>query len=234
MPTTCQPFPPDTYRWHASRIDLARHGLCLAQVDKKFAMKFAACLAVSCAMLLTACSGMRLVDSDVTAYATGPTIPAGAGYRFERLPSQQATPQQSAALESLAEAALAKVGLQRNDAAAQYAVQLELRLARDPRAPWDDPREVDGYFGDMPIGPRHGSLLRRPSFRLNYDPYYRREVALVVRRLSDSQLVFETRAKHDGRWPDDEAVLAAMLQAALQGFPNPAAGVRRVVLEIPR
>lgn len=197
-------------------------------------MKFATCLVVSCALLLTACSGMRLVDSDVTAFATGPTIPLGSGYRFERLPSQQTMPQQSTVLESLAEAALARVGLQRNDAAAQYAVQLDVRLARDPRAPWDDLYEAEGYFGDMRIGPPHGGLLRSPSFRLNVDPYYRREVALVVRRLSDARVVFETRAKHDGRWPDDEAVLAAMLQAALQGFPNPTPGVRRVVLEIPR
>ena len=60
------------------------------------------------------------------------------------------------------------------------------------------------------------------------------EASLVIRRLIDNQVVFETRAKHDGRWSDDEAVLPAMFQAALQGFPNPPRGLRRVTIEIPR
>ncbi|MCB2004426.1 MAG: DUF4136 domain-containing protein, partial [Rhodoferax sp.] len=65
-------------------------------------------------------------------------------------------------------------------------------------------------------------------------PYYRREVQLLVRRLSDGQLVFESRANHDGRWSDDAAVLPAMFEAALRGFPNPPQGLRRVEVEIPR
>ncbi len=70
---------------------------------------------------------------------------------------------------------------------------------------------------------------------LQFDtPYYRREVHLLVRRLSDSMLVFETRANHDGRWSDDAAVLPAMFEAALRGFPNPPQGLRRVNIEMPR
>ena len=47
-------------------------------------------------------------------------------------------------------------------------------------------------------------------------------------------VVFESHASHDGIWPDSEAVLAAMLDAALQGFPTPPAGARQVNIEIPR
>jgi len=47
-------------------------------------------------------------------------------------------------------------------------------------------------------------------------------------------VVFETRATHDGPWADSAQILPAMLQAALQGFPAPPAGMRRVNMEIPR
>jgi hypothetical protein len=47
-------------------------------------------------------------------------------------------------------------------------------------------------------------------------------------------VLYETRATHDGIWADARAVLPAMLAAALQGFPVPPAGTRRVNIEIPR
>ena len=78
-------------------------------------------------------------------------------------------------------------------------------------------------------------LMRHPSLNMEFEfPYYRREIAIGVRRLPDAQVVFESRARHDGRWSDDDAVLPAMVQAALQGFPVAPAGLRRVVIEIPR
>jgi len=46
--------------------------------------------------------------------------------------------------------------------------------------------------------------------------------------------VFESRASHDGPWSDSQAVVPAMLDAALQGFPNPPSGTRQVGVEIPR
>ena len=188
-------------------------------------------------LLLTACSGMRIVDTDVSNFP-GPaaqTIPQAATYRFERLPSQQAQAQQSAALEALAQTALERAGLRRDDANAQYSVQLGLRMFRDPQAPWDDPRYVRGIAVPAFVNTQYGMLMRHPSLSLQFDfPYYRREITIVVRRLTDAQVVFETRAQHDGRWSDDAAVLPAIFQAALQGFPNTVAGTRRVVVEIPR
>ena len=192
---------------------------------------------LTASLLLTACSGMRIVDTDVSNFP-GPgtqAIPPAASYRFERLPSQQAQPQQTAALEVIAQTALERVGLRRDDANAQYSVQLGLRMFRDPQAPWDDPRYVQGIAVPALVNMHYGMLMRHPSLSMQFDfPYYRREVTIVVRRLTDAQVVFETRAQHDGRWPDDAAVLPAMFQAALQGFPNPPAGMHRVVVEIPR
>lgn len=194
-------------------------------------------LLLAALLALAGCSGMRIVDSDVTAYtaATAPALSVPVRYRFERLPSQQALPGPTAALEALAGPVLAEAGLQRDDTAPTHALQLELRSFRDPQSPWDDPRYVAGVARPYAIIGRYGMTMHHYALDLRFDaPYYRREIALVLRRLSDGAVVFETRARHDSGWPDDEAVLPAMLRAALQGFPNPPVGTRRVVIEIPR
>jgi hypothetical protein len=68
-----------------------------------------------------------------------------------------------------------------------------------------------------------------------YDtPLYLREVSLVLRDARSHAVLYETRTTHDGIWADARAVLPAMLAAALQGFPVPPAGPRRVNIEIPR
>ena len=188
-------------------------------------------------LLLTACSGMRIVDTDVSNFP-GPaaqTIAQAATYRFERLPSQQAQAQQSATLEALAQTALERAGLRRDDATAQYSVQLGMQMFRDPQAPWDDLRYLRGIAAPAFVNTQYGMLMRHPSLSMQFDfPYYRREITIIVRRAADAQVVFETRAQHDGRWSEDAAVLPAMFQAALQGFPNTVAGTRRVAVEIPR
>jgi hypothetical protein len=70
----------------------------------------------------------------------------------------------------------------------------------------------------------------------NFPPptMYRREVSLLMRDLKSAQVVYETRAVHDGPWHDTDNVLAAMFDAALKDFPHPPAGTRRVNVEIPR
>lgn len=215
------------------RLPVARSS---RQAGARSASTWAAAM-VAVALLLGGCSGMRLVDSDVNAFATpaaqAVTLPAS--YRFERLPSQQVQGPQRNAMEALVEAQLARLGLRRDDAAPQYSVQVEVRSYRDPHAPWDDPRYFAGFARPFAVWTRYGTVMHYPSFTMHFElPYFRREVNLVMRRIADGQVVFESRAKHDGRWSDDEAVLPAMLQAALQGFPNPPQGLRRVVVEIPR
>ena len=185
-------------------------------------------------VLLSGCAGMRLVDSDVQAFSTNQGVSVPASYRFERLPSQQQRGESQGRLEAVLRAELARVGMQHDEASARYSVAYELRRVRDPRAPWDDPPYWGGMRGGVFVSPT-GTVLHVPIIALHFDtPYYRREVQLLVRRLSDGVLVFESRANHDGRWSDDAAVLPAMFEAALRGFPNPPQGVRRVVVEIPR
>lgn len=188
-------------------------------------------------LLLSGCSGMRIVDSDVSSFNGAEAMPPAAGlvFRFERLPSQQATPEQAAALEALAQAAMERAGMRRDDAGARVSVQVSLRMFRDPLAPWDDPRYVEGRAFARPVLTPYGIQTRHTALNIVFDfPYYRRELVLVFRRIGDGTVLHEIRARHDGHWSDDQNVLPAMFQAALTGFPAGNSGPRRVVVEIPR
>ncbi|RYF43938.1 MAG: hypothetical protein EOO25_01525 [Comamonadaceae bacterium] len=63
-------------------------------------------------------------------------------------------------------------------------------------------------------------------------PWFQREVAVIVRELAGGKVVFESRAASDGPWLDNPTVLAAMFDAALQGFPTVPTGVRRVNIQV--
>lgn len=187
--------------------------------------------------LLAGCSGMRLVDSDVQAINSAPggaASLAGAHYRFERLPSQ-ATQKQYPRIEALAEAALARAGLVRDEAGAKLSVQVGARvesfLVDRWGSPWADPW-WPGSYGHVMMG----SGAPFWGFGMRYPPStsYKREVSLILRELRSGQVVYETHAVHDGPWHDSEPVLGAMFDAALKDFPQPPAGVRRVDIEIPR
>ena len=186
-------------------------------------------------LALAGCSGMRIVDSDVHAYTAPPGITVPARYRFERLPSQMARTEQRDALEAVVQAELDKVGMRLDETTAQYSVHIDLRVQRDPRAPWDDPRYPAGYFPGFPVVTRHGVVYQYPApFFAMEMPWYRREASLLIRRLADGVLVYETRASSDGYWADDTAVVPAMFEAALRDFPHPPPGPRRISIEIPR
>ncbi len=180
---------------------------------------------------LTGCSGLRLVDSQVNAFAPV-SVPAGSRYRFERLPSQQTQPDAQVQLETMAEVALAKVGLTRDDQAARYSVQVSA-TQRAQQTVLDRPAlgwHLGWMFGNGGMAVGGGGLFPGLDQRTSYW----REVGLIIRERATQTVVFESRATHDGPWSDSDAVLPAMLDAALQGFPNPPAGVRRVNIEIPR
>ena len=78
--------------------------------------------------LLTACSTMRVVDSDVTAFSAWSSAPPAPGtrYRFERLPSQQSANTQQDRIEALAATSLSKVGMALSPADARFSVQVLL------------------------------------------------------------------------------------------------------------
>lgn len=182
--------------------------------------------------LLAGCAGVRLVDSDVRSFSTLPALaPGAASYRFERLPSQQSHSAAQDQLEAVAQKALSKVGLRRDDATPTYSIQVGARLQVDPRAPWDDP----WYGGWGMYGYRRGAYFAPGFGTMGWSsPYYRREVSILMRELASAKVVYETHASHDGRWSDSDVVFPAMFDAALKGFPQPPQGPRRVDVEIGR
>jgi hypothetical protein len=195
---------------------------------------FALMLMVFFSALLGGCASVRLIDSDVTAFSAWITPPPAPGtpYRFERLPSQLQPSGfvQQDRIEEIARTSLARVGMDLAPDTARFSVQVILNTQALERFP-DDSLFMGGpgvFFG---AGNRGG--LFGMSFPIRFgEPYYKRDVTLLIRELATQKVVFETRALHEGPWGDTLAVLPAMLDSALLGFPQPPAGTRRVNTEI--
>ena len=192
------------------------------------------------ALLLTGCSGMRLVESQVKAVATqaaGQPIEAGARYRFERLPSQ-VNESRTELVEAIAEAELSEVGLVHDEAAARYSVQITTRMQSYLVDEWGRPLDSGRFHGAIMIGSGNmgGMYGLGMGMGMGFPPatQYRHEANLLLRELASGQVVYETSATHEGPWNDRDNILRALLAAALKDFPNPPAGTRRVKVEIPR
>jgi hypothetical protein len=191
-------------------------------------------LAAVAALGLAGCASTYLLDNQVQSFSQLQAMPAQPTYRFERSLSQQADPAQQA-LEGLADAALYKAGLRRDDAAPRYSVQVSARTERT-LTPYADPWSPWGWGGgwNLGVGGRHFGLGFGGPFP-NMDSYwFHREVAVVIRELATNKVVYETHAYNDGPWLDNRSVLPAMFEAAMQGFPTPPAGPRRVDIQVGR
>lgn len=194
---------------------------------------------LSLAALLSGCATSWTVDSSVTSFSRAPGATAPATYRFDRLPSQQAQEASQLELEAMAEAAMAGVGLTRDDVAPRYAalISAHVQLQSAYADPWFYPGFGPGwgpyarpwpYYGPYGYRGWYGGGWYGPAYAPVYNPWYSREVSVVLRELPGNQVVYETRAANDGPYSSNGPVFAAMFQAAMQGFPNPPAGVRRV------
>jgi hypothetical protein len=191
-------------------------------------------LAAGAALGLAGCASTYLLDNQVQSFSQLQAVPAQPTYRFERSLSQQADPAQQA-LEGLADAALYKAGLRRDDAAPRYSVQVSARTERT-LTPYAAPWSPWGWGGgwNLGVGGRHFGLGFGGPFP-NMDSYwFHREVAVVIRELATNKVVYETHAYNDGPWLDNRSVLPAMFEAAMQGFPTPPAGPRRVDIQVGR
>lgn len=215
-------------------------------------------LATFALLALSGCASVYLVDNQVQSYArwtdpqTAPTAATTAVpqppqvYRFERLPSQGDARAAAAQdqLEALARPALERVGWTLADAgvATPWRVEVNASTLRLPRAPWEDPwyGPWGGPFGGFGLPGRDyvvtgtGQVIWSPMFMRMDIPYFQRQVSVLIRHAGTGRVVYETRAAHDGRWQGSPQLWGAMLDASLQGFPVPPAGVRQVNIELPR
>ena len=214
---------------------------------RPYTARFAIFLIAISSVFLAGCATTRVIDSDVTAFQTWKSAPPGPGtpYRFERLPSQQATAAQQGVIEAAARPALAKVGLVPSDTAARYSVQVLMNTQLVERV-LADPFGYGGYggFGGFPGHGRFGTGFygqggsRGASFGLAFPLWtyesatFKHEVTVLMRDLGTQQVAFETRALHFGPWNDSLNLLPALLDAALRGFPQPPEGSRRILVEL--
>ena len=177
------------------------------------------------AAVLAGCStGPRIVEGQVQSFSTLAAMPAPATYRLERLPSQQ-TPSFEP-IAALAEQALARVGLTRDDAAPRLLVQIGVQADTVPRYGPYPAWGFGGWYGrgwGMQGAWRFGEL----------PPLHRRAVSLMVRDAATQTVVYETSAVHEDVWVSDPAVFGVLFDAALNGFPKPPPGGRQVRLPLP-
>jgi hypothetical protein len=189
--------------------------------------------ALAAVSLLAGCAALNTVDSDVTSYSQWPAERKPGSFAFERLPSQQAHVDRQAKLEDAARGALAAAGFsEASDAAgADVTVQLGARVTRYA-SPWPEPYPWRagpygwGGWGGRGWGPRFGLGLHYSA------PQVDSEVAVLIRDRKSGATLYETRAASDGY--GGEETLAAMFEAALKDFPQPAVNPRRISVPLSR
>ncbi len=159
-------------------------------------------------------------EATVQSFSSLAALPADPTYRFERLPSQAGQPGQLQ-LEAAADAPLARAGLRRDDAAPRYAVQV-----RSTTESFGYPASGVGTSVGIGIGSGgYSGIGIGLGIPIGGPPRQVQRVDVTVRELASGRTVYESTASGDGR-----ASPAALLEAALQGFPNPPPGPRRVGL----
>ena len=180
-------------------------------------------LVLSVAAMLAACASTP-PQATVQVFTAPTQLPAGATYRHDRLPSQAAQPRQ-AELEATADALLAQAGLRRDDAAPRLSLQVTASQDQYATGP---------YWGGSSVGVGiaggtggHSGIGIGLGFPIGMGGGIResQRVDVMLRDLGSGQVLYQSQASGDSG-----ASPAALLRAALSGFPNAAPGTRQVPL----
>lgn len=188
------------------------------------------------ALALTGCAALNSLNSEVSSYGQWPADRKPSSYVFERLPSQQARPEQQQLLEDSARRAIEAAGFTPapDDGAADVSIQLGARVSANEPSPFDDPLWWRGSLV-YSHGIRGGRGYWGPGFGLHYtSPSYEREVALLIRDRKSGQALYEARASNDGASPAINSLLPAMFEAALKDFPTGGINPRQVTVPLSR
>lgn len=180
-------------------------------------------LALGLAAALAAGGCATQITSDVSTFGHWAADRPPDTYVFERLPSQQAQPEQQR-MEDAARTALEAAGFKpaADAASASVAVLLGTRLITTDFSPFDDPI----WWHSGLVRPRFGRAgfvgLGR-GFAFGPDDTlrrYAREVTVLIRDRQSGEVVYETHASSEGALPLTPALMTAMFQAALAPFPG--------------
>ncbi|MEO7335389.1 MAG: DUF4136 domain-containing protein [Caldimonas sp.] len=190
-------------------------------------------------LVLSGCAAMNRLDSDVSTYSRWPDGRKPATYAFERLPSQQARPEQQQLLEDAARPAVEAAGFTAasDPKAADVTVQVGARITATDRSPFDDPLWWGpGFRRPYPFA-RGSRVFLGTGWRYGWGPRwddygYEREVALLIRDHKTGEPLYEARANNDGLTPMVETALPAMFKATLQDFPAGGANPRRISIDL--
>jgi hypothetical protein len=182
-------------------------------------------LALSLVAVLAACAAPP-PQALVHVFTPGVQLPTGSTYRHERLPSQAARPD-LALLEGVADAGLARAGLQRVDANARLAIQVTVSQDAVAYSSGWGPGSVGVGVGGGSWG--GGGVGLGFSFPIGGTTVYpSQRVDVLLRDLASGQVVFQSQASsNSGANP------AMLLEAALRDFPNAPPGTRVVPLPGP-
>ncbi|MEP7057095.1 MAG: DUF4136 domain-containing protein [Caldimonas sp.] len=196
-------------------------------------------LVLAALLALGGCAAMKSFDSDVSSYSRWPAERKPTTYAFERLPSQQARPEQQQLLEDAARPAVEAAGFapSSDPQSADVTVQLGARITATDRSPFDDPFWWGPGLRRPFFYPYHARGFWGPRWPYGWGPRWRdydyeREVALLIRDRKTGQPLYEARANSDGLTPMVETALPAMFAAALKDFPNGGVNPRRVTVEL--
>ena len=203
-------------------------------MQRRTALSAAGLLAVTAtAATFSGCAAMNTVTSEVATYGDWPSGRAPGRYAIERLPSQQARGARQGELEASAARALESAGFSAAPDAGQadVIVQIGARISRAELSPWDDPlwwRWGGGYWRSP--GWRSRSRLGfYADFNSGWYARYERSVALLLRDRASGKPLYEAHAMTDGTTAGDNALLAAMFEAAMKDFPAAGAANPRQV-----
>lgn len=171
------------------------------------------------AATLAACATPPAPQATVQVFALAAPLPPGAAYRHERLPSQASRPD-LAATEGVADAALARAGLRRDEANPRFSVQVTVSQDAVGYGPaWGVPSWVNvgiaggswggGGWGGSGVGIGF-------NFPVGGAPVYpSQRVDVLLRDLASGQVLFQAQASSNAG-----ASAASLVEAALRNFPN--------------
>lgn len=189
------------------------------------------------ALLLGGCASMNNLNNEVSTYGAWPGERKPASYTFERLPSQQAHPEQQQVLEDAARGAVEGAGFvpAADPKRAEYMMQLGARVTSDGPFYDHDPFFWHGglRYGFGRYG--HGRWGRSSwGFGAGFDHSTRfdREVALLIRDRQTGELLYEARASNNGSSASIDRLLPPMFRAAMSNFPGAGPNPRTVTVPL--